>query len=305
MLRALGLGDLLTGVPALRAIRPALPQHRLVLAAPRWQEPLLRADRLVDEVHDTTGLDRLTWSGPAPDVAVNLHGRGPQSHRLLAALRPQHWVAYGSADAGVAGPAWRADEHERTRWCRLVSTCLAVPANPDDVFLTPPRVTPQVRGAVVVHPGAAYPSRRWPPERYAAVARTLRADGLPVVVTGSEAERSLATSVARDAGLAEAAALAGQTTVPQLAALVAAARLVISGDTGLAHLAGAYGTASVVLFGPTPPHLWGPPASGPHTVIWHGECPGDPFGDRIDPALARVEVDEVVAAARDRLGSAL
>ena len=304
MLRALGLGDLLAGVPALRAIRAALPGHRVVLAAPRWQEPLLQGDGLVDEVHDARGLDPLAWPGPAPHVAVNLHGRGPQSHRLLAALRPRRWAAFDCADAGVAGPAWRADEHERARWCRLVSTCLAVPADPDDVALIPPRVTPQVRAAVAVHPGAAYASRRWPAARYAAVASALGDAGLPVVVTGSEGERALATSVARTAGLGDAAVLAGQTTVPQLAALVAAARLVLSGDTGVAHLAAAYGTPSVVLFGPTPPALWGPPAGGPHTVIWHGDGPGDPFGDRIDPALASVSVDEVLAAARDRLVSA-
>jgi len=88
VLRALGLGDLLTGVPALRAVRAALPEHRLVLAAPRWQLPLLSTDDLVDEVHHTTELQPLAWPRPPPDVAVNLHGRGPQSHEVLARTRP-------------------------------------------------------------------------------------------------------------------------------------------------------------------------------------------------------------------------
>lgn len=304
MLRALGLGDLLAAVPALRALRAALPQHRITLAAPRWQQPLLAPDALVDDVWDTDGLHPLAWPGPPPDLAVNLHGRGPQSHAILALLRPRHWVAFRSAEAGVAGPPWRPDEHERARWSRLVGSCLAVDTDPDDVALTPPAGQPPASGVVVVHPGAAHPARQWRPERFASVARALRGEGLPVVVTGSDAERPLAAAVAQAAGLTGDAVLAGRTTVPQLASLVAAAALVVSGDTGVAHLATAYRTPSVVLFGPTPPQWWGPPADGPHTVLWHGSgAAGDPWGQRVDPALDRIQVDEVLSAVRSRLAS--
>lgn len=305
MLRALGLGDLLAGVPALRALRMGLPEHRVVLAAPRWQQPLLRPDQLVDDVCDTHGLSPPDWAEPPPDVAVNLHGRGPQSHWLLAALQPLRWVAFGSAAVGVTGPDWRPDEPERQRWCRLVGSCLGVDAAADDVVLTPPPGSPLVSGAVVVHPGAAYPSRRWPADRFASVARALRDEGLAVVVTGSESERSLATAVASAARLDASAVLAGRTTVCELGSVVAAARLVVSGDTGVAHLASAYRTPSVVMFGPTPPRLWGPPAGGPHTVLWHGsDFPGDPWGGHVDPALDQIQVAEVLAAARSRLESA-
>lgn len=298
------MGDLLAGVPALRAVRRGLPGHHIVLAAPRGQATLLRGDRLVDADHHAVGLEQLGWPGPPPDVAIDLHGRGPQSHRLLASLRPRRLIAFECAEADVSGPTWVADEHERQRWCRLVSSCLGVTADADDVALTPPAIPPPVTGAVVVHPGAAYPARRWHPDRFAEVAAALAGDGLRVVVTGGYADRSLATAVAAGAGLDGGAVLAGSTSLLQLAALVAAARLVVSGDTGVAHLAAAYGAPSVVLFGPTPPRLWGPP-EGPHTVIWHGhDCPGDAWGARIDPALAAIGVAEVVAAARNRLSSA-
>jgi ADP-heptose:LPS heptosyltransferase len=155
-------------------------------------------------------------------------------------------------------------------------------------------------GATVIHPGAKSPARRWPVDRFAAVARTLAAGGHRVVVTGSAAERPAALAVARSAGLPPDAALAGRTDLADLAGLVATARLVVSGDTGIAHLATGYRTPSVVLFGPVPPRLWGPPADRPyHRAIWHGTNaePGD--GPDPHPALLAITPDEVVTAARE------
>jgi ADP-heptose:LPS heptosyltransferase len=153
----------------------------------------------------------------------------------------------------------------------------------------------------VIHPGAGFPSRRWPVDRFAAVSRQAVAYGLPVVVTGSRGERELASSVAAQAELPAAAVLAGRTSLVELAALVSQARLVVSGDTGVAHLATAYATPSVVLFGPVSPHLWGPPSNGPHVALWHAGGPGDPWGDEADPALLDISVTEVVAAAEQLL----
>lgn len=298
MLRALGLGDFLTGVPALRALRSALPDSELVLATPRALTPLVELAEVVDRVQPTQGLnDPLDWTGSAPKVAVNLHGRGPQSTCLLAALAPERLVAFGCSEADVAGPAWRADEHEAVRWCRLVEESLDVRADPFDLGLTRPDVPAPVAGAVVIHPGAAFASRRWPVERFAAVAAQAAAGGLPVAVTGSRAERDLAGAVAAQAGLPSTVVLAGSTSLLQLAALVAAASLVISGDTGVAHLATAYQTPSVVLFGPVSPQLWGPPAVGPHRALWHARAAGDPWGATVDPALLDITVGEVLAAA--------
>ncbi len=305
-LRALGLGDLLTGVPALRALRTALPGRPLVLAAPSALEPLVRLAGMADGMLDVTGVaappGRLPWPGKAPpDVAVNLHGRGPQSHRVLAGLRPGRLVGFGSVEAGHAGPAWDPGEHETARWCRLVSECFGIPADPGDLLLPRPPVAAPVSRAVVVHPGAAFPARRWPVERFAEVARWAVARGFEVAVTGTPAERPLAERLRRLAGLPASAQLAGRTDLLGLAALVASARLVVCGDTGLAHLASAFRTPSVVLFGPTPPSRWGPPSGGPHEVVWHGAECGDPWGDDVDPALLRVRAEEVVSRAEPLL----
>jgi ADP-heptose:LPS heptosyltransferase len=150
-----------------------------------------------------------------------------------------------------------------------------IAAEPADLALPPPGTTRP--GCVVVHPGAAHPRRRWPADRFAAVARALRGAGEEVVVTGASAEEALADEVRAGAGLPGTAVLAGRTDVLGLAGLVAEARLVICGDTGVAHLATAFGTPSVVLFGPVSPLEWGPPPGRPaHVTLWRPSAEAPP-----------------------------
>jgi ADP-heptose:LPS heptosyltransferase len=290
--RALGLGDLLAGVPALRALRRALPRHRIVLAAPAAQTRLIELAAVVDEVIPTEELEPVAWTGPPPDLAIDLHGNGPASRDLLRVLGPGRLIGFGE----LGGPAWDPTEHERRRWCRLLAETLGAEGDPDDVRLAQPPDPAPREPAILIHPGAASGSRRWPPDRFAELATHLAIAGIPVLITGSSGERDLAEDVRLRAGLAPAANLAGTTDLIELAGLVAGAHLLISGDTGIAHLAPACATPSVTLFGPTPPALWGPPP-GPHIALWRGTGPGDPHGSDPDPALLRLSVSEVTAPA--------
>jgi ADP-heptose:LPS heptosyltransferase len=271
VLRALGLGDLLTAVPALRALRRACPDAVITLAAPVWLSDAVDRIEAVDRLLPTAELAPIAWPGPPPDLAVNLHGSGPQSTQLLRAVRPRRLITHQK---------WLSGQHEVDRWCQLLRSA-GFPADPADLRLG----DTDHSGPVVVHPGASHGSRRWPPERYAEVARTLGPD---VVVTGSAAEEDLVREVAHGRPARIGGSLGG------LLDLVANARLVVCGDTGVAHVATAYGTPSVVLFGPVPPALWGP-RSGPHNALWHGRC-GDTFADRPDPGLLDITVAEVLAA---------
>jgi ADP-heptose:LPS heptosyltransferase len=117
-----------------------------------------------------------------------------------------------------------------------------------------------------------------------------------VVFSGSAGERSRALDVAALADLPEERVLAGTTSLAGFIALIADASLVVTADTGAGHLASAYGTPSVVLFGPVGPERWGPPP-GPHIALTHADLRvGDAFAPRPDPALAAVTVEEVLAA---------
>lgn len=296
--RAIGLGDFLTGVPAVRAVARAFPSADVCLAAPAPLAPLIPLIGAVRTFVPTRELEPPPWSGPPPALAVNLHGRGPQSHRLLQALAPGRLVAFASRDAGVDGPLWRPDEHEVARWCRLLDES-GIPADARDLDLAVPPVPPPAPAATVVHPGASAGGRRWPVDRFAAVAAALAAQGHHVVVTGVRAEVTAARAVAAGAGLAADRVLAGRLDLGAMAALVAAARLVVCGDTGVGHLATAYRTPSVLLFGSMSPELWGPPVGRrEHRVIWHRDRARAPTPDGAPhPALLAISVEEVLAAA--------
>ncbi|HZM79288.1 MAG TPA: glycosyltransferase family 9 protein [Candidatus Limnocylindrales bacterium] len=149
-----------------------------------------------------------------------------------------------------------------SRWCRM---------------LRRPHTPPPVPEATVVHIGAKSPDRRWDPERFAQVATELEREGHEVVATGQDVEWS---GPGRN--------LLGRLDLEQLAALVADARVVVSGNTGVAHLATAYSRPSVALFGPMSPRLWGPPKDPLHRVLW----------DPVTRSLDAITVDEVLSAVR-------
>jgi ADP-heptose:LPS heptosyltransferase len=298
VLRALGLGDLMTGVPAYRALADAFPEHRRILAAPLALAPLALHTGFFDTVHATRAPVPLDDLGP-PALAVNLHGRGPASDRALLAARPARLIAFAHPDVPetAGGPAWDPDEHEVRRWCRLLAAH-GIAADPGRLDVPPPDlpVPDGAAGATLVHPGAASGARRWPAARWAEVARAERHAGRAVFVTGSTTETALARDVAARAGLPDDAVLAGETDALSLAALVAVAGRVVCGDTGVAHLATAFATPSVVLFGPTSPARWGPPPGRPaHLALWAGRT-GDPHGRVPDPGLLEITPADVIAA---------
>jgi ADP-heptose:LPS heptosyltransferase len=99
----------------------------------------------------------------------------------------------------------------------------------------------------VVHPGATAESRRWPADRFAAVADALAGRGFAVVLTGVPSERDLVGEIA--ARLREPALdLAGRTSLGGIAAVVDGARVVVSSDTGIVQLAVARRTPSVTVY---------------------------------------------------------
>jgi heptosyltransferase-1 len=177
-----------------------------------------------------------------------------------------------------------------------------------------PHVTPEMiktiqtaggsNGYIVINPGAAWPNKCWPADRFAALAKSLRdRTGLHSLVTWGPSERELADAVSHGSG--GAATPAPATTIADLAALLRSAALVISGDTGPLHIGAAVGAPIVGLFGPTRPERNGPweprdeVLSRAETCVCHHKrrCL------RGAPCINEITVDEVLAAAERRLRS--
>jgi ADP-heptose:LPS heptosyltransferase len=118
----------------------------------------------------------------------------------------------------------------------------------------------------VVHPGARALERRWPVENFAMVAEGMVKRGLRVVLTGSESEKGITAAVAAKMQ-SPALDLAGKTSLGSLGVLLSKARLLISNDTGVSHVAAALRIPSVVLFMASDPQRWAPEDKELHRVV--------------------------------------
>jgi heptosyltransferase-2 len=126
----------------------------------------------------------------------------------------------------------------------------------------------QPQGFYVFAPGAEYgPAKRWPARHFAALARQLQ---LPVVLLGSAKEATLCREIATAVNAAKAGQcvdLSGRTSLDQALALIAAAKAMVSNDSGLMHVAAAFGVPQVAVFGSSSP-LHTPPLSAQAQVLW-------------------------------------
>jgi len=280
------IGDAVMSEPLLA--RLAARGERLTAAALPWVAPVYRAMPQVAEVVEWPfAHGRLDWaarrrvarelrgrfdiayvlpnsikSALVPWLAgiglrVGYHGEGRWGllNRRLAnvAGRPP-MVAFYSALAGDA--AALADERPRLSFDAdlLASACARTGVAPGAYW--------------AFAPGAEYgPAKCWPAAHYAVLARRLHAaSGLPVLLLGSAKEAALCTEIAQQAG-AGCEALAGQTPLVDAMALIAAAKGVVSNDSGLMHVAAAFGVPQAALFGSTSPEHT-PPLNPRARVLW-------------------------------------
>jgi ADP-heptose:LPS heptosyltransferase len=154
----------------------------------------------------------------------------------------------------------------------------------------------------VINPSAAWPNKQWPPDRFGALAVALRDRlGVPSVVLWGPGEEALASAVA--AAARGAAVKSPSTTLTDIASLAKGARLVISGDTGPLHIAGAVGAPLVALFGPTRAERNGPWVGADITISRYEVCHCHYARQcRIGrPCIEDIEIDEVIAASERRV----
>jgi len=279
------IGDAVMSEPLLR--RLAARGERLTVAALPWVAPVYRAMAAVAEIIELPfAHGRLDW-GARRRLGATLKGRFDVAYVLpnsiKAALLP--WFA---------GIRRRVGYHGEGRWGLLnerlpnaagrppmvafYAALAGTPAEPgerprlafDDTTLEAATARAGVaRGACVVFaPGAEYgPAKVWPAAHYAALARSLHTRfGAPVLLLGSAKERALCDEIAAAAPGA-CRVLAGQTTLDDAMALIAASRGLVSNDSGLMHVAAAFGRPQAAVFGSTSPEHT-PPLNPRARVVW-------------------------------------
>jgi heptosyltransferase-2 len=160
---------------------------------------------------------------------------------------------------------------------------------------------------VALCPGAEYgPAKRWPPSYFAEVARALSRSGDTVLLVGSSKDAPICEDIVRLSGGA-CRNLCGATTLDQAIDVLAAARLAITNDSGLMHVAAALGTPLIAIYGSsTPEHT--PPMS-PHATIVKLDMPCSPCFERTCPlghfnCMMNLKPDRVLADALFRPAAA-
>jgi ADP-heptose:LPS heptosyltransferase len=315
--RALQLGDLLCSVPGFRALRAALPEAEIVLIGLPWARAFAaRYRHYFDGFREFPGypglpeqeprLDELpdflaAVRGERFDLIVQMQGDGTITNPLTALFG-------GRRHAGYFRPGqfcpdrerflpYPEDRHEVRRHLRLMDSLGAPPRSEAIDFPVHDADREALRAAtrtealrpgsyVCVHAGARHPSRRWPPERFAAVADALAGRGLRIVLTGTNEEVPLTRAVA-EAMREPALDLAGRADLGAAAALLQGARLLVCNNTGVSHLAAALRTPSVcLLHEPGELCRWAPLDSRRHRPVFGDTWP--------EPAAVLAEAEDLL-----------
>ena len=283
------IGDVVLTTPLVQAAKERLGARVAVLVRPSTAD-LLRGHPAVDEViiFDKNGTDR----GLGRLLAL---GRKLRAERFDAALIPHRslrsallaWLARVPKRVGFQTSAgqWLLTHqvpyravHEVERNLDLlqpwkVSTSGYIPTlHPDDgdntcaaTFLQTMGIGPD-QPLIGVAPGSVWATKRWLPERFAAVADRLARDtGARVVLFGAAEDVPLCADIAQQARKTVVAA--GRLSLLQSAGLVRRCRFLISNDTGMAHIAAAMGVPVIGLFGPTVPVFGFTPYGTGHQIV--------------------------------------
>ncbi|GAA5236945.1 glycosyltransferase family 9 protein [Verticiella sediminum] len=287
-IRVDNMGDVLMTSPAVRALRAAVPGRRItLLASPSgaaiagllpevdeilaYEAPWVKLERATPVDADLSLIERLRTQGFDAAVIFTTYSQSALPAAMMCRLAGiPRVLAHARENPYQLLTDWACEggdlddgRHEVQRQLDLVACVGARIADERMRLSVPPaaRAALTLRlarhgvtsggGWVLVHPGATAPSRRYPAQAFAAAMAGLPDDGTPLFVTGSAGERALADEVCRLAG--RGINLAGELPLAEFAALVEAAGVLVSNNSGPVHVAAATGTPVVDLYALTNP----------------------------------------------------
>jgi heptosyltransferase I len=305
IVRLSSLGDILHTLPALAGLRAAYPNARIDWLVAKKCEFLLSAVRGINTIHvlDTSSLLHFPPDVTAWRSFVNLirnlrevrydysfDFQGLLKTALLGAVsrtatrwgfsgdlvreRPAHWFYLKT----LAKPKTPVHVVALNQMLAQLGGALPAPvccdfkvSESDRLYVDSILKEKRLHDFIVINPGGGWPTKRWKPERYGALAEKIRAElGLPVVVTTGPGEEILYRLI-EDRGK-NADLFHFPISFLQLIPLLKQARMFIGGDTGPFHLACALGAPTVGIFGPTLPVRNGPWQESDETVFHPLPC---------------------------------
>ena len=334
------LGDVLMCTPAMRALRESGPDRRLTLlsspggaavasfipeldAAIAFQAPWMKHGDIQDAGAVPAMADKLRAGGFDAAVIFTTYSQSALPAAMLCQmagipLRLAHcrenpyqllsdWVPESEPQQQVRHEVRRQLDLVAGVGCRASDERMSFAVPEADLDwarrqLALRGIGPGTRW-VLMHPGATAASRRYPPAQWAQAVRLLADSGMQAVFTGSAGEGALIDGIREAAGV-PGHSLAGQATLGQLGALIALAPVMVSNNTGPAHIAAALGTPLVNLYALTNPQHT--PWQSPSRVLFHDvdcrNCYRSVCPQGHHDCLSKVEPARVVEAVQSLLG---
>lgn len=323
------IGDVANALVVANALRDAHPGCFIGWAVHPLSAPLVEGHPSIDRVHvwprgtGVAGFRALRREIVAEDYDVAIDLQRLQKSSLVARLsgaprvlgfdraraKELSWI--WTRERIVPGPRREHMVRQYMRFPRLLDLPDAPPRrslpSPEAAWVFAEDFAAKHGEPLLLNLGASRPDKLWPPSSFRELAADLLAsplDGLdgPLVLTGGPQDRAAADEVARDLEVHD---LVGRTSLPELWALCARSRAMVSADTGPMHLCAAVGTPTVALFGPGDPARTGPFGEG-HVVLVAGrplamEDGSVSLGEPHAPAATAETTPRAVRSALERL----
>jgi ADP-heptose:LPS heptosyltransferase len=297
LFRALQIGDLLCAIPAVRAFKKAYPASNITLIGLPWAQRFVKRfpDYFSDFIHfpgypglPEQGFDTRHYisfleevNKRSFDLLIQMHGNGALVNPVAALCGAKRITGYFEPgkycpDAELCMP-YPEEGAEITKHLQLMEF-LGIAAQDEQLEFPVTAAEQQSfsdicatydlqpKQYVCVHPGARDTRRWWSAQNFAQVADLLTEKGYTVVLTGTESEYHT-TQLVASSMRHEAINLTGKTDLGTLAVLIKNARMLLSNDTGVSHIASAVKTPSVVIFLASDPSRWAPLDQNRHRII--------------------------------------
>jgi lipopolysaccharide heptosyltransferase II len=303
VVRLRSIGDTVLATPSLIALKRFLPHAEVDVLLEDWVAPLLDGFGSVDNVltvgRDSTSRMRTAWQLRRRhyDVAFNLHG-GTTGTFFVAASGAKRRVGYTEYQYSFlythlltsASEFWQKKHTHSVEQQLALLGSVGVPLNnpertrldvsPDAVRSLEEKFSAKPHGTrkefALIHPAAAFDTKQWATENFARIAEFLAGKGIDIVAVAAKAERAVLDKL-------QSAAKVPITTfddlsLPEITALSSKARIFVGNDSGIAHIAAAVNTPTVVVFGSSDPNHWRPWTDAPNEIVYHSmpcqPCPG-------------------------------
>ncbi len=286
IIRPGGIGDAVLLIPAIKHIKTRYPESQITVLAEKRNAEVFELTPSVDMIYryDMPG-DFLAALKNSYDIVIDTE----QWHRLSAITarlaRAGTRIGFNTNERQrmfTIAAEYSHDDYEMISFFNLLTRLKGLSAAPDSTtcFLSvPPYAVEKAvsclgsvdsKRYVVIFPGASIPERRWGAEKFKLVAESLQSEGYGIVVAGGPAEKNDGSKIAGQTGIN----LAGMTSLAVTAAVISRSVLLISGDSGVLHLAVGLGIPTVSMFGPGRHLKWAP--GGNRDIVINKKLPCSP-----------------------------